>query len=82
MKEYNKAAITFERFLFVNTKKGFERDKAELLLGVCYERLKQYERASNFYRQVLKDNKYSRFKPTIRDRIKILRKKIEKAELQ
>ena len=82
MKEYNKAAITFERFLFINTKNGYERDKAELLLGVSYERLKQYERASNFYKQALKDNKYSRFKPTIRDRIKILRKKIEKSEIQ
>ncbi len=81
MKDYNKAAITFERFLFVNTKKGFERDKAELLLGVCYERLKQYDRAVNFYKQVLKDNKYSRFKPTIRDRIKILTKKLERANL-
>lgn len=82
MKEYNKAAITFERFLFINTKNGFERDKAELLLGVCFERLKQYVRAINFYKQTLKDNKYSRFKPTIRDRIKILQKRIEKSEIQ
>lgn len=76
--EIEKAAIAFERFLFVNTEKGLTKDKAELLLGVCYERMKQYERAVNFYQQVLKDNKYSRFGPTIRDRMRNLQKKIEK----
>jgi len=76
--EIEKAAITFERFLFINTEKGLTKDKAELFLGVCYERMKQYDRAVNFYRQVLQDNKYSRFGPTVRDRLRALLKKIEK----
>jgi len=76
--EIEKAAITFERFLFVNTEKGLTKDKAELFLGVCYERMKQYDRAINFYRQVLQDNKYSRYGPTIRERLRALLKKLEK----
>jgi len=78
LKLYDKAAITFERFLFVNTEQGFTNDKAELLLGVCYDKMKQYDRALNFYKQVLIENKYTRFKPTIKDRIKILQKKLFK----
>jgi len=80
LKDYNKAAITFERFLFVNTKRGYEKDKAELFLGVSYERMRQYERAKNYYIQVLKENRYNRYHPTIRDRIKILEKRLEKQE--
>jgi tetratricopeptide (TPR) repeat protein len=76
--ETEKAAIAFERFLFVNTEKGFTKDKAELLLGVCYEKMKQYDRAINFYRQVIQDNKASRYRPTIRDRMRNIEKKIEK----
>jgi tetratricopeptide (TPR) repeat protein len=79
-KNYNNAAIAFDRFLFVNTKKGYEKDKAELLLGVSYERMRQYERARNFYVQVLKENRYNRYHPTMRDRIKLLEKRIEKQE--
>ncbi len=78
--EVEKAAIAFERFLFVNTEKGLMKDKAELFLGVCYERMKQYDRAINFYRQVLQNNKYSRYAPTIRDRLRALQKKIEKQD--
>ena len=80
--ETEKAAIAFERFLFVNTEKGLTKDKAELLLGVCYEKMKQYERAVNFYRQVLNDNKASRFRPTIRDRLVSLEKRLEKQKQQ
>ncbi len=76
--ETEKAAIAFERYLFINTEKGLAKDKAELILGVCYERMKQYDRAVNFYRQVLQDNKYSRFGPTIRDRLRNILKKLEK----
>lgn len=76
--EIEKAAITFERFLFVNTEKGITKDKAELFLGVCYERMKQYDRAVNLYRQVLQNNKYSRYGPTIRERLRALLKKLEK----
>ncbi len=78
MKDYNKAAITFERFLFVNTERGYEKDKAELLLGVSYERMRQYERAKNFYIQVLEENRHNRFHPTLRDRIKLLERRLEK----
>jgi len=78
LKQYDKAAITFDRFLFINTKNGFEKDKSELLAGVCYEKMKQYDRAVQFYNNVLSENKHSRFTPTIRDRLKILRKKILK----
>ena len=78
MKDYNKAAISFERFLFVNSKKDFQKDRAELLLGVCYEKMNQPDRAMNFYAQVLKDNRYNRYYPTIRDRYKNLSKKLEK----
>ena len=78
LKQYSKAAITFERFLFVNTKKSFEKDKAELLEGVCFEKMKQFIRAVNFYTQILKENKLHRFKPTIRDRLKRLLKKLQK----
>ncbi len=76
--DIEKAAIAFERFLFVNTEKGLTKDKAELFLGVCYERMKQYDRAINFYRQVLQTNKYSRYGPTIRERLRALQKKLEK----
>lgn len=78
MKDYNKAAISFERFLFVNTKKDFQKDRAELLLGVCYEKMNQVDRAKNFYLQVMKDNRYNRYFPTIRDRYKNIEKKLEK----
>ncbi len=78
MKDYNKAAITFDRFLFVNTRNSYEKDKAELLLGVSYERMRQYERAKNFYIQILKENRRHRYHPTLRDRIKILEKRLEK----
>ena len=76
LKQYDKAAITFDRFLFVNTEKGFFKDKAELLLGVCYEKIKQFDRAMNFYNKVLSDNKYHRFKPTIKARLKIIEGKV------
>lgn len=78
MKDFNKAAISFERFLFVNSKKDFQKDRAELLLGVCYEKMNQPDRAMNFYAQILKDNRYNRYYPTIRDRYKNLSKKLEK----
>ncbi|MGI6394935.1 MAG: tetratricopeptide repeat protein [bacterium] len=78
MKDYNKAAIAFERFLFINTQKGYQKDRAELLLGVCYEKLNQWERAKNFYIQSMKDNRYNRYYPTIRDRLKLIEKKLEK----
>ncbi|HNW81741.1 MAG TPA: tetratricopeptide repeat protein [bacterium] len=78
MKDYNKAAISFERFLFVNSKKDFQKDRAELLLGVCYEKMNQPDRAKNFYAQILKDNRYNRYYPTIRDRYKNIDKKLEK----
>lgn len=78
MKDFNKAAISFERFLFVNSKKDFQKDRAELLLGVCYEKMNQPDRAMNFYAQILKDNRYNRYYPTIRDRYKNLYKKLEK----
>jgi tetratricopeptide (TPR) repeat protein len=78
MKDYNKAAIAFERFLFINTKKDYQKDRAELLLGVCYEKLNQWDRAKNFYIQSMKDNRYNRYYPTIRDRLKNIEKKLEK----
>lgn len=78
MKDYNKAAIAFERFLFINTKKGYHKDRAELLLGVCYEKLNQWERAKNFYVQSMKDNRYNRYYPTIRDRLRNIERKLEK----
>ncbi len=77
-RQFDKAAITFDRFLFVNREKGLTKDKAELLLGVCYEKMKQYDRALNFYHQVLRDNRLSSFRPTIIDRIKIMEKKLMK----
>lgn len=80
LKEYSKAAITFDRFLFVSPEKGFTYDKAELLLGICYEKMKQYTRAVNFYKQVLSDQKLHRFRPTIEERIKILLKKAGSTE--
>ena len=78
MKDYNKAAIAFERFLFINTKKDFPKDRSELLLGVCYEKMNQLERAKNFYEQSMRDNRHNRYFPTIRDRLKNIEKKIEK----
>lgn len=78
IKDYNKAAIAFERFLFINTKKDYQKDRAELLLGVCYEKMNQWDRAKNFYIQSMKDNRYNRYYPTIRDRLKNIEKKLEK----
>lgn len=78
IKDYNKAAIAFERFLFINTKKDYQKDRAELLLGVCYEKMNQWDRAKNFYVQSMKDNRYNRYYPTIRDRLKNIEKKLEK----
>lgn len=77
-KDYNKAAIAYERFLFITTEKGYQKDRAELLLGVCYEKLKQWTRAMNFYKQVMKENRYNRYYPTIRDRLKNIQKKLAK----
>lgn len=81
VKDFSKAAISFERYLFVNTEKGLTRDKAELMLGVCYEKMKQYDRAVNFYNRVLTSSKNFSYKPTIRDRLKIMEKKLEKQRL-
>ena len=78
MKDYNKAAIAFERFLFINTKKDLPKDRSELLLGVCYEKMNQLERAKNFYEQSMRENRHNRFFPTIRDRVKNIEKKMEK----
>jgi len=77
-KDYNKAAIAYERFLFITTEKGYQKDRAELLLGVCYEKLKQWDRAMNFYKQVMKESRYNRYYPTIRDRLKNIEKKLAK----
>ncbi len=82
MKQYDKAAITFDRFLFLNSEKGFMKDKSELLLGVCYEKMKQYDRAINFYNRVLIENPRSNFRPTIKDRMKILRRKLSRQQLE
>lgn len=82
MKDYNKAAISFERFLFINTKKDFQKDRAELLLGVCYEKMNQLERAKNFYIQSMKENRYNRYYPTIRDRLANIEKKLAKQQQQ
>ncbi|MBO4699085.1 outer membrane protein assembly factor BamD [bacterium] len=78
IKDYNKAAIAFERFLFINTKKDFPKDRSELLLGVCYEKMNQLERAKNFYEQSMRENRHNRYFPTIRDRVKNIEKKMEK----
>lgn len=78
LKQYDKASIAFERYLFASTKPNFEKDKAELLLGVCYEKQKQYKRAYDFYRQLLIDNRRSRFKSTIVDRMKNISRKLAK----
>ena len=78
MKDYNKAAIAFERFLFIYTKKDLPKDRSELLLGVCYEKMNQLERAKNFYEQSMRENRHNRFFPTIRDRVKNIEKKMEK----
>ena len=78
MKDYNKAAIAFERFLFIYTKKDLPKDRSELLLGVCYKKMNQLERAKNFYEQSMRDNRHNRFFPTIRDRVKNIEKKMEK----
>jgi len=78
IKDYNKAAIAYERFLFITTEKGYQKDRAELLLGVCYEKLKQWGRAMNFYKQVMKENRYNRYYPTIRDRLRNIEKKLAK----
>ena len=78
MKDYNKAAIAFERFLFINTNKDLPKDRSELLLGVCYEKMNQLERAKNFYEQSMRENRHNRFFPTIRDRVKNIEKKMEK----
>ncbi len=78
LKQYDKAAIAFERYLFASTKSSFEKDKAELLLGVCYEKQNQYSRAYEFYNQTLIDNRHSRFKSTIVDRMKNISRKLTK----
>ena len=78
MKDYNKAAIAFERFLFIYTKKDLPKDRSELLLGVCYEKMNQLDRAKNFYEQSMRENRHNRFFPTIRDRVKNIEKKMEK----
>lgn len=82
LKDYNKAAIAFERFLFINTKKDFQKDRAELLLGVCYEKMNQLERAKNFYIQSMTENRYNRYYPTIRDRLANIEKKLAKQQQQ
>lgn len=78
MKDYSKAAIAFERFLFINTKKDLPKDRSELLLGVCYEKMNQLERAKNFYEQSMQENRRNRYFPTIRDRVINIEKKLEK----
>ncbi|MBO4441831.1 hypothetical protein J5834_06900, partial [bacterium] len=82
LKDYNKAAIAFERFLFINTKKDFQKDRAELLLGVCYEKMNQLERAKNFYIQSMTENRHNRYYPTIRDRLANIEKKLAKQQQQ
>ena len=64
------------------SKKDFQKDRAELLLGVCYEKMNQLERAKNFYIQSMTENRHNRYYPTIRDRLANIEKKLAKQQQQ